>query len=91
MTEAERALVEACVNGSGAFYEARAAYHYATKVAQERLPADVVAAYKQKIREHIVAQRAMNAMAQRLPAIALSGEKGLTCQLWDEVTKELDE
>jgi hypothetical protein len=90
VTEAERALIEAALKSDDMHRGGGLPlYGFAQKVAQERLPADVVTQYKQLIREHIVAASRMHEFERKLPGLALHGQHGLNTKLWDEVTTEL--
>lgn len=87
MTDAERALIEACL-ASDKVHVAGGTYGYAQAVALERISPAIRAELKEALRAHLRAQRAYNTFADKLPQIVMAGEKGLVMQLYDEIDRE---
>ena len=91
MTDAEREFIEAALNQPRDWPAERmnlAFGGHIQRIAQERMSPAIVAELKQKLRAEMRAHRELTDFQAKLPGVALYGERGLVCQLYEEIEKE---
>lgn len=87
MTDAEKALIEACL-ASDYRLGVSHVFGLAQQVASERLNPALVAEYKEKLRAEMRARRELAAFEEKMPKLALGGNQGLTIRIYEEIEKE---